>query len=261
MFRVFFRAGLFWSGLFLAVPGVHLAWAYSMGECVECHAEGRGGSALHLAVEEFEASVHGRGSVTCQDCHQGVKDDSHQHATGSGAVDCGQCHQQVNRHGSKTASDNRPQCWSCHTSHRILEKDDTSSSVHPNNLRETCRACHPVESGGADYLTWLPSVRIKSHPKQDFSGTYDRADCLGCHQGTAAHGESGNINGRTCYKCHLTPEGRGALLGYIHPRADLREQPATYAAAIVYQLSLAVLCWFGFRFLIHRFTARSRNGR
>jgi hypothetical protein len=65
-------------------------------------------------------------------------------------------------------------------------------------------------------------VRIKSHPKQDFSGTYDKTNCLGCHQGAAAHGESGNINGQTCYKCHITPEGRGALLGHIHPKADFR---------------------------------------
>jgi hypothetical protein len=176
-------------------------------------------------------------------------------------VDCGKCHEQVNRHGSKTAGNDQPQCHACHTSHRILEKDDPSSSVHPSNLRGTCGVCHPVESGGADYLTWLPSVRIKSHPKQDFSVSYDQTNCLGCHQGAGAHGESGNINKQTCYGCHLTPEGHGALLGRIHPKADVQKQPATYAAAMVYQLSLAILLWYGFRLLIHRFKARSRNRR
>jgi len=104
-------------------------------------------------------------------------------------------------------------------------------------------------------------VRIKSHPKQDFNGSYDHANCLGCHQGKAAHGESQAVNVQTCYKCHLTPEGRGKLLGHIHPKADWGEQPATYTAAIVYQCSLAVLCWGGFRFFIRRFRSRLKAGR
>ncbi len=261
VFRVLLGVGISWSCTFSGVTGDLLARAYSTEQCIDCHAEGGDGSVLHIAVKEFEESVHGRGSMTCQDCHRGVKDDSHRRATGGGAVDCGQCHEQVNRHGKKTASNTRPQCWSCHTGHRILEKDDTSSSVYPGNLRETCRACHPVESGRAGYLAWFPSVRVRSHPKQDFSGFNDRANCLGCHQGEAAHGESGNINGQACYRCHLTPEGRGALLGHIHPKAVLREQPAPYAAAVLYQLSLALLCWGGFKFFIHRFTARSKHGR
>ncbi len=258
-FRFLFRVGLTWGCLFFAVSGDDPVWAYSTQDCIACHAEGGDGSALQIVVADFETSVHGRESIGCQDCHQGVEDDGHQYEPGSGTVDCGQCHDQVNRHGSRTASNDRPQCHSCHTSHRILEKDETSSSVHPSNLRETCGACHPVESGGVDYLTWLPSVRIKSHPKQDFSGSYDATNCLGCHQGAGAHGESGNIDEQTCYKCHLTPEGHGALLGRIHPKADLREQPATYASAMVYQFSLALLLCYGIKLLIQRFNARAKK--
>jgi cytochrome b subunit of formate dehydrogenase len=34
-------------------------------------------------------------------------------------------------------------CASCHGAHRILDHKDPTSSIHPDNLKETCGNCHP----------------------------------------------------------------------------------------------------------------------
>ncbi len=48
-------------------------------------------------------------------------------------------------HGLKSkAGDVRvANCASCHGAHRILPHTDPTSSIHPDNLRETCGECHP----------------------------------------------------------------------------------------------------------------------
>ena len=48
-------------------------------------------------------------------------------------------------HGLKTkAGDTRvANCASCHGDHRILPSTDSTSSIHPDQLQETCGDCHP----------------------------------------------------------------------------------------------------------------------
>ncbi|MFH1490411.1 MAG: hypothetical protein ABII06_16005, partial [Pseudomonadota bacterium] len=152
------------------------AAAYTMEDCVQCH-EGEG--------KAFIGSAHA-GETTCLDCHRDVKDDTHEKTKGSGAVDCGQCHDQKNRHGSRSVNGIRPQCHTCHTRHRILDKQNGASSVHSGRLKKTCGACHAVQSGEVDFLSRLTTLHVASHKKQDFSRSYERTDCIGCHQGAAA---------------------------------------------------------------------------
>lgn len=240
-------------------------WTYTSEDCIRCHEEGSTGSVLRISVKEFESSVHGR-DMTCEDCHAGVEDGGHETTKGSGAVNCGQCHEQKNRHGlqSKTGmypGIHRPRCYSCHTRHNILEKDRVESSVHPGQLKETCRACHPAECGETDYLSKLPSMQIASHNKQDFNRSYEKDNCIGCHQGLAAHGESEPVNDQDCYKCHAPQKGHAPLWGYIHPKADLEKQPSVFWAAVIYQFFIVVLLWGGFRFFVLKFSGRSGLGR
>jgi hypothetical protein len=135
-------------------------------------------------------------------------------------------------------------------------KDDPQSSVHPDRLQQTCRTCHPVQSGPPDYFSWFTSIRIASPPKQDFSLVYTRENCLGCHQGKAAHGEEAFLNDQNCHICHLDDDGRNQLLGVMHPDATLNTQPGVFAAAFTYQLALAVMVWGGFRWLVRYFSKR-----
>lgn len=133
--------------------------------CGACHA---------VEFEAFAASVHGQavergssGSPVCNTCHG-------EHAVvrlgevGATAVvaseTCESCHSNpalVRRfdlpasavtsyedsyHG-RAARGGLAQaagCTSCHGVHRILAQSDSASSIHPANLVQTCRACHPA---------------------------------------------------------------------------------------------------------------------
>ena len=154
------------------------AFAYTTEECIDCHRTGSTESKLHISIEEFNASVHTE-EASCQECHTLVVDDDHQDTPGSGAVDCGSCHEQQNRHGRGSDSGTRPQCYSCHTRHGMRTKDDPRSTVHLKRLKETCGSCHPWQSGQTEYFSWLPSLQVASHSKQDFSQTYERTNCQG----------------------------------------------------------------------------------
>lgn len=216
------------------------ATAYTPEDCMECHRTGSEESGLHMSVEEYEASVHGP-EITCLDCHTGVIDDEHQSTEGSGAVDCSACHEaQENKHGLNGSDEQRPQCYDCHTKHNMLSKTDPASSVHPDQLAVTCAGCHPAASGETDFFSWAPSFQIASHNKADFGTAYKKDNCLGCHQGAAAHGESEPINDQDCQKCHLSPEAAGAMWGYMHPKADMNTQPTVFAAASIYQVFVVI---------------------
>ncbi len=244
-----------WVLISLLFP-VYGAMAYRMEDCVRCHQAGSRESRLEVPVEEFTRSVHGS-EMTCLDCHTGVRGADHQTVKGAGAVDCSRCHAQENLHGLKAGEDLRPGCQSCHPPHSILKKDHPSSSVYPQNLRKTCKGCHPAECGETGWLEWLPSLRVASHGKQDFGVSYDKNNCLGCHQGQAAHGEKGPLNDQDCHRCHLPPKGQPPLLGYIHPKADFKTHPGIMMAGIFYLIFLGVLLFAGVRWVLKKTSERS----
>jgi hypothetical protein len=236
------------------------AWAYTPEDCIRCHSQDSKESVLHISMGEFQSSIHGR-EITCGDCHGGIKDSGHVTAKGSGVVDCGRCHDRENRHGMPSKGGNRPRCHSCHTRHGILGKADKASTVHPDQLKKTCNGCHPEECGQVDYFSWLPSQRVRSHKKGDFSQSYERDNCIGCHQGRAAHGEKEPLNGQNCYICHVRARNRNTVMGYIHARADLKKQPAIFVAAAVYQILLVLLLCGVFRLCIAKLSGRLRRRR
>ena len=216
------------------------ATAYTPEDCIECHQTGSEESELQMSVEEYEASVHGEEEITCLDCHTEVVDDEHQGTEGSGAVDCSECHEQENQHGENGAEEDRPQCHDCHTRHDMLTKSDPASAVHADQLPTTCAGCHAAATGETGFFSWFPAFQIASHNKADFAGAYEKDNCLGCHQGAAAHGESEPINAQECHKCHLSPEAAGAMWGYMHPTADMNTQPTVFAAASIYQVFVVI---------------------
>jgi hypothetical protein len=233
------------------------AGAYTDTDCIECHGGTGQESLLKMSVEQFNRSAHGE-EVSCQECHTNVVDEDHQETAGSGAVDCSACHDQVNQHGAG-ATGERPKCFSCHTRHNILSPDDPQSTVHAERLCQTCRACHPGQSGSIGYLAWFPSIQITSHPKQDFSQVYTRENCLGCHQGRAAHGETGPIDDQNCYTCHLDGDGRNKLWGVMHPEVRPQKQPGVFAAGVSYQLALVMMIIGGFVGLVRFFSNVSKR--
>ncbi|MCP4750415.1 MAG: hypothetical protein GY866_05955 [Proteobacteria bacterium] len=229
------------------------AEVYGMADCKECHGRESNKSILKIDVGGFESSVHAS-DLECADCHEGVTSDEHIGQAGSGAVNCILCHEKTNRHGGTMAGEFRPQCHQCHSRHGIYMKTDPASSVHRKRIAKTCLRCHPEESGRMTYLSWLPSIRIESHNKQDPGTYYGSDDCLGCHQGRAAHGETEILVQAKCSGCHTTPDGKNALWGTMHPKADPDTQPGVYAVAIMYQMGIVLLLWGGFRRIVGRFS-------
>ncbi len=151
-------------------------------------------------------------------------------------------------------------CRDCHA--KALDAGHMVSgeaSVDPARLKETCRRCHPAQCGTADYISWLPSLRATPHGKADFAGEYAKSDCLGCHQGKAAHGEDEPLNKRNCAICHMNRAGKGDLLGSFHPSADPTRQPSVFGAAVLYQIGLLVLLWGGFRFYSQQFSRKEKG--
>jgi hypothetical protein len=251
--------------LFLWVAVIFVVWlcggiAFASLDCGQCHRQGAKGSTRQITIEEFQGSVHGP-IITCQDCHTGIQDETHAVVKGSGKVDCGGCHVQKNNHGASSPLGQRPQCFSCHTIHAIRKKDDPRASIYPANLKNTCKGCHPSECGERDYLSLLPSLKIASHPKQDLSQRYSKDNCLGCHQGHGAHGDTTVLNHQTCYLCHFSQAGRLPLVGYIHPRADREKYPSVFAAAIIDQLFFLGLVGWGFLWCIRKVFRKHKENK
>lgn len=234
--------------------------AYTTEDCIRCHQTNSGESALEIDPNEFNRSVHAE-EVACRDCHTGVKDKEHMTMKGSGSVECGQCHEEENRHGLGSGTGTRPHCYSCHTRHGILRGEYEGSSVHPTQAGKTCGACHPAQVGEAGFLPWLTSLRVKSHGKQDLGCDYDDKDCLGCHQGRAAHGEETILNDRSCAKCHFPDNDRVPLMGAIHPSLESGSNPWTVFAKVLYGLATILLIGGGFRFYIRKLTRKTPDGK
>lgn len=232
--------------------------AYEVEECIACHNLTSTRSWLRIDTELLARSIHAD-NADCTECHSQIKDESHTETPGAGAVDCLQCHDQNNQHGRGTVEDNRPQCYTCHTRHAIMAREDPLSSVHADNLSRTCGQCHPVQCGISDYFSWLPSAKIATHPKADLSGDYSLGNCIGCHQGRAAHGQTTVINQEQCHRCHMTDDGRGALLGFIHPQANASRQPGVFAVAVIYQATLVALVIGGIFFFVRKISGTQRG--
>jgi hypothetical protein len=244
---------------FLVAVTAGTASAYTPEDCIDCHGEKSQESALRIPVKVFQESIHAI-ELTCLDCHTNVVDDSHEETIGSGGVDCVQCHEKVNHHGLQGLG-NRPKCYSCHTRHRIFAREDERSPVNPQQLRSTCQTCHPVECGQTDYLSFLPSLQLSSHKKQDFGRNYSRSNCIGCHQGMASHGKDEIISEQNCHKCHSSRQGESLLMGYIHSQADPLKQSVIFSVAVLYQVAAVILLIGGFGFFIRMFAAKSKKGK
>ncbi|MCI2432135.1 cytochrome c3 family protein [Candidatus Acetothermia bacterium] len=178
--------------------------AAQTNNCIVCHSE--------IRVDYLE-SAHAPVGVTCVDCHGGdpaTLDYQAAHAESSTPKReripqlCASCHAdpikmkpyglridqyaeyQTSEHGKAFAAGdlNVAICTDCHTSHRVMSRFEPRSSVHPENLLQTCARCH------AD---------------PDLMGQYGlRTDTLdGFRQGV--HGralQKGNPRAPTCATCH-----------------------------------------------------------
>jgi len=138
--------------------------------CGKCHPD---------IQREYDRSIHGRAlqagvmdSPNCTDCHGehlilSPSDPNAKTSTGRLAMEtCGKCHDdpeiiakydlkggvvgsyQDSYHGWATRRDagSAATCVNCHTAHAVLPETDPESTVHQDNVVETCGACHKKPS-------------------------------------------------------------------------------------------------------------------
>jgi cytochrome b subunit of formate dehydrogenase len=211
-------------------------------DCLFCHAKpdlvaASDGHSLHVDLEEYEASVHGRDLVACAQCHTGVDPANKERPCAANVekVDCAICHEAVvssyssGIHGQLHArgDPNAPYCTDCHGRHNMLEHgiaDDTpailkdvirDSPTYSRNVPALCARCHREGATAARRYLGPESDIIKHYTMSIHgkglleSGLTVTAICTNCH---TAHKEldaddpestvhKDNI-AATCGRCH-----------------------------------------------------------
>lgn len=213
-------------------------------DCSICHNE---------AVDNYNMSIHGtlaergdQAAPLCEDCHGTHSIKKHQdpksptYPTNVPKL-CGQCHvpgglaaQRREERGEPCMADSysmsihgkgllesglvvTAMCTDCHTNHLELPKDDPRSSVHHDNVAQTCATCH--NGIYEHFVTSIHSPNVNDTDKP-------LPNCSDCHQShsitrTDSEGFMGQIIGQ-CGNCHKdvtesyfdTHHGKVSRLGY-----------------------------------------------
>lgn len=211
-------------------PVFSLAYAYTNQECLDCH--GKPGifqitdngeiRSIFVNPEQWAQDVHNKSKMVCVDCHTYANPFFH-FREGFIDVDCSRCHPEEAEEYQKNVhyeyqpvsrAKELPSCYHCHTKHFVIRHDNPSSSVHENNVAETCGSCHPevmikgIFEGGS-------LGKISGHRKGDLSERFDMRICINCHYEDAAHGDK-RIYKDFCSRCHNVRSQGGFVIGPTH---------------------------------------------
>jgi hypothetical protein len=194
----------------------------------------------------------------CTDCHQEAKPNVHP-AEGFPEVGCANCHQdsaeayKQTSHGMMLESgmERAPKCVDCHTSHYIRKVSDPQSPVKASRLPEACARCHEVAKPPEGFLMALATYRIMGHPKTSLESSYNTQGCANCHPENAGHPQKKGP-ALSCVKCHDPSVSQPLLLGPIHFKVSLWDQPVPFLLRFLYGAGLilavlAFIAFFGYR--------------
>ena len=203
----------------LLASGAHAA----KDSCFECHSVVEGTSVV------FKDDVHYTNAVSCADCHGGDAKEDDQNVSMNadrgfklrvkreGMPDyCGRCHSDANFmrkykpqqrtdqlalyrtgvHGKRLAAGQTgaAECVDCHSVHNIRAVSDPLSTVHPQNIADTCAKCHAAT---ADLFRKSPHGRVFN--------SQQRPGCTVCHASHATEpADVAMLKGAkaVCARCH-----------------------------------------------------------
>ncbi len=221
---------IFIFSFLLSIPLSTQAQIYSDQDCLFCHGKPEMAQitpagkvrSLYVNPEEWSQDIHKVGKLTCVDCHKNANPYLH-FREGFIDVDCASCHPEEAEEYQKnihltfivvTPGKELPLCHHCHTKHRVLRHDVSSSTVHESNLAETCGACHP-EVMAKELVKGTPLGKISGHRKGDLSDRFDMHVCINCHYQDSAHGAK-RVYKDFCTRCHDVRSKGNLVMGPTH---------------------------------------------
>jgi cytochrome b subunit of formate dehydrogenase len=202
-------AGLIWTSVPAgAEPAAKAATTQAAPACADCH---------DVDPAAFQKTVHG--SLACTDCHAGAAAEGHDAKTAKG--DCATCHQDAvaalaaSVHGRPvfTQISGKPACQTCHGPvHKLVSRDDTSSSIHPLRIAQTCGQCHAspeiAKHTGVHLIQPLAAYNQSVHARALAQGKHaaNCSSCHGSHDILPASSPQSRVNHQrvpeTCGTCH-----------------------------------------------------------
>lgn len=133
--------------------------------CTDCHGEH---GVLATNDPRSPVSPNRLAEATCSPCHESARlNEKYDIPSGRLQSWVDSYHGLKSKAGDVTVAN----CASCHGAHRILPHTDSTSSIHPNNLQETCGHCHPgisatmatISIHGTPGVTRTPAARVVQH--------------------------------------------------------------------------------------------------
>ncbi|MGD8536813.1 MAG: cytochrome c3 family protein, partial [Candidatus Aminicenantes bacterium] len=206
------------------------SYSYPDQDCLSCHGkpdiaqitiDGKVRS-LFVDPEEWNQDIHHIGRLLCVDCHTFANPYFH-FREGYIDVDCARCHPEEEEEYQKnihltfavpSPGKELPLCFHCHTKHYVLRHDDPSSSVHQDNIGETCGSCH-AEVMVQGVLTGSSLGKISGHRKGDIAEKFDMNICINCHYEDSAHGVK-RVYKDFCSRCHDIRSMANVVMGPTH---------------------------------------------
>lgn len=234
---------------------------YTDQHCLTCHGKPESFQSLSsgkvrpifVNPQEWPQDIHYKGKITCVDCHINANPFLHCRE-GFIRVDCARCHPeeaeeyQKNIHltfAAPSAGKELPQCYHCHTKHHVLRHDDPLSSVHEQNIGETCMACH-AEVMVKSILKGTSLRKISGHRKGDISEKFEIKLCINCHYDDSAHGAKRAYKD-FCVRCHDVRNKGNLLMGPTHLDSKRWIRLNYPASTIAFLFLVGTFIFFGYR--------------
>lgn len=220
----------------LATPsGLSGQGTLTSDECVACHTM-MGIPRITEPAELFSGDIHAEAGLGCKDCHSGSGTSSDPHSGFRTAPErrdipalCGGCHSDADYmrqydpglrvdqvteywtsiHGQRLRNQDDPNvatCVDCHPAHEIRPPDDLESSVHPQNVVETCGTCHADVERMAPY--GLPTDQVEEYTRSVHGqlllvqGEVAAPACNDCHGNHGAQPPGVSSVRNVCGQCH-----------------------------------------------------------
>lgn len=266
---------------FFIFPNLCSGTNFQNQDCLKCHATpklsmaNRFGKLTALTIDTlgFKATLHGR-YFQCTDCHIQADTTAHPN-TGYPDVDCMACHSDLpdlyppnaketlrlknikippekmvgekylrSKHGIALLLNRQPdapRCYDCHTMHNVKPQTDPAASIHPNNLPETCLACHPEGDVPTGLINQLTAFKIKGHRKENLSENFSASNCQGCHLESASHQDTTDQTA-TCAECHRpAPKEAALFFTPFHDYPTGSQSPIERFIRIIYIIFIALV--------------------